>query len=67
MRASHLPLACPSPQTAALALGGPHEVPLSGGGRSWYTVFDEEFNLIEVRAGWSPAARASCSIDHREL
>lgn len=39
------------PQTAALALGGPQEVPFSEGGRSWYTVFTDSFDLIEVR--WS--------------
>lgn len=40
----------PLVQTAALALGGPQEVPFSDGGRSWHTVFDDEFTLIEVRA-----------------
>lgn len=39
-----------APQTAALALGGPQEVPFSSGGRSWYTVFGQDFNLIEVGA-----------------
>lgn len=35
-------------QTAALALGGPQAVPFTEG-RSWYTVFDDEFKLIEVK------------------
>ncbi|KAI3429303.1 hypothetical protein D9Q98_005398 [Chlorella vulgaris] len=39
------------PQTAALALGGPQEVPFSEGGRSWYTVFTDSFDLIEGRPG----------------
>ncbi|KAL4430866.1 hypothetical protein ABPG75_006122 [Micractinium tetrahymenae] len=39
------------PQTAAVALGGPQEVPFSDGGRSWYTVFTPDFDLIEGRAG----------------
>jgi hypothetical protein len=37
------------PQMAALAMGGPQEVPFSEGGRSWYTVFTDSFDLIEVR------------------
>ena len=41
---------CRPSQTAALALGGPQEVPLSDGGRSWYTVFDDSFELIQVCA-----------------
>ena len=40
------------PQTACIALGAPHEVPLSDGGRSWFTVFDPTtFELISGRQG----------------
>ncbi|KAG7670686.1 hypothetical protein Ndes2526B_g00472 [Nannochloris sp. 'desiccata'] len=39
------------PQTSYLALGAPHEVPLSDGGRSWFTVWDPTFELIEGRQG----------------
>ena len=45
------------PQTAALALGGPQEVPFSEGGRSWYTVFDEQFELIQVGVDGRVAGR----------
>jgi pimeloyl-ACP methyl ester carboxylesterase len=34
------------PQTTALALAGRLEIPMSDGGRAWFTAFDEEFNLI---------------------
>ncbi|PSC68906.1 malonate-ligase [Micractinium conductrix] len=39
------------PQTAALALGGPQEVPFSEGGRSWHTAFTDDFELIQGRPG----------------
>jgi predicted esterase len=40
------------PQTSYIALGAPHEVPLSDGGRSWFTVFDPTtFELIPARRG----------------
>jgi len=39
------------PQTAAIALGAPHEVPFSDGGRSWFTVFDDELKLIPGTPG----------------
>lgn len=44
----------PALQTAALALGGPQEVPFSDGGRSWYTAFTRDLDLIQVRPGGSP-------------
>jgi hypothetical protein len=36
------------PQTACLALSGPLEVPETGGGRAWFTAFDDEWELIQV-------------------
>jgi len=39
------------PQTSYIALGAPFEVPLSASGRSWFTVWDSTFNLIEGRQG----------------
>ena len=39
------------PQTAAVSLGAPHEVPFSDGGRSWFTVFDESMELIPGALG----------------
>lgn len=44
-------------QTSALALGGPQEVPFSDGGRSWYTVFTPDFELIQVGPSQKKAAR----------
>ena len=47
------------PRTACLALGGPLAVPFAG--RAWFTAFDDEGKLIEVRyssgvlrKSWSP-------------
>ena len=39
------------PQTSYIALGAPLEVPLSDGGRSWFTVWNSTFELIEGRQG----------------
>jgi predicted esterase len=40
------------PQTSCIALGAPHEVPLSDGGRSWFTVLDPTtFELIPGKKG----------------
>lgn len=39
------------PQAAALALGGPQAVPFTEG-RTWYTVFDDQFDLIQVGGDW---------------
>lgn len=36
------------PQTAALALAGPSEVPFTDGGRAWFHSFDQEGNPITV-------------------
>lgn len=49
------------PQTAALAVGGPLEVPLSNGGRAWFESFDTEGNLIKGSTG-SAAARRDASL-----
>lgn len=35
------------PQTACLALSGPLAVPETDGGRAWFTVFDEDGELIK--------------------
>jgi hypothetical protein len=35
------------PRTACLALGGPLAVPFAG--RAWFTAFDDEGELIQVR------------------
>mmetsp|Transcript_62773 Transcript_62773/g.198812 ORF Transcript_62773/g.198812 Transcript_62773/m.198812 type:complete len:229 (+) Transcript_62773:78-764(+) len=41
------------PLTAAIALPGPMEVPLTEGGRAWFAAFDSEYNPIpdNLRAG----------------
>lgn len=40
------------PQTAVLAVGGLQEVPFAEGGRSWFTVFDADLELIKVKFGF---------------
>ncbi|KAK3283376.1 hypothetical protein CYMTET_8924 [Cymbomonas tetramitiformis] len=35
------------PQTATLAISGPLEIPMTDGGRAWYTTFDDDFELIQ--------------------
>ncbi|KAK3280976.1 hypothetical protein CYMTET_11208, partial [Cymbomonas tetramitiformis] len=35
------------PQTATLAISGPLEIPMTDGGRAWYTAFDDDFELIQ--------------------
>jgi hypothetical protein len=37
------------PQTACLALSGPLPVPETDGGRAWFTMFDDDGELIQVR------------------
>jgi hypothetical protein len=39
------------PQTACLALSGPLVVPETGGGRAWFTAFDDKWELIQVHMG----------------
>ena len=37
------------PQTASLALSGPLIIPETDGGRAWFTTYDEDWELIQVR------------------
>jgi hypothetical protein len=43
------------PQTACLALSGPLDVPESAGGRGWFTAFDDDWELIQVRTSAGPS------------
>jgi hypothetical protein len=46
------------PHTASLALAGPIEVPLTGGGRAWVRSFDDSFELIAPAPGERRRARS---------
>jgi hypothetical protein len=47
------------PQTACLALSGALEVPETGGGRAWFTAFDDDWELIQVGV---PYGMHPCSV-----
>jgi predicted esterase len=46
------------PQTTAVAPGGPQLIPETGGGRAWFTSFDDTWHPIQPHAGETRRARS---------